>query len=190
MAVIDIFRQKEIQAILNLLKEGEKTGAELNDRIVTIAALNISTATFYRRLKELIMANVIKKVGKVYRLTAFGIKLYEEFLTTAIHQEIISPKEQVILRQVKLHDSISKKEILSEMIGSNSDLLQKIHELEEAGYIQPIKSKKKRKSRGRPSPTYRLTKKGRKTIEEVDKLKDLATHDVEDDEDQPSEGDE
>ena len=113
MAIIPILEQKDSKIIVKTLLEKNLTIKELNESLIKQKNLNISTATLYRRVKELYLAGLLDKLENgSYTVSNNGKVAYNELYTRStsrsdLHYSLseiinhLSGKESYILRKIK-----------------------------------------------------------------------------------------
>ena len=146
-----------------------------------------STSSLYRRLTELSLTRIINKQGQNYSLTGYGKKIRQEF-SSKFDPQLDSKLREILIQFLRSKHSVS--DLLDMMKISPNQLTKALHYLQRKNYLiselkphlkimeeQPEKpTKQKRKmvhmSRGRPSKVYRLTKKGKKSLDDLDEFEE------------------
>lgn len=168
MAILPILEREDVKTILLLIqKENKITAPELNDKLVQGGKIT-SSSGLYRRLKELLMADILQKVDSYYSLTNYGTKIFQQFQ----EHEQVSFKEREIL--TKFSQAQSSSDIQRMMSISPNTLTKNIKNLVKQDLIEQVEEDDKTSKRskpGRKKKKYKLTKKGEKVAEDTKKLK-------------------
>lgn len=186
MDLLQLIGKREVQKILSELKEKRLTAADLNDLIV-IRDNMCSTSSLYRRLTELSLTGIINKLDQHYSLTDDGKTIMQEFNKKFDLQ--LDPKLRAILIQF-LNSKQSVSDLLKKMKISPNELTRSLHYLHDKKYlVSELKHhtnlieekldkdgrRSKRRfssSRGRPRRVYKLTKKGKKSLDDLEEFEE------------------
>ncbi|MHA2502433.1 MAG: hypothetical protein ACXAE3_06180 [Candidatus Kariarchaeaceae archaeon] len=175
MAILPILDKPEAKLILKQLSQGAHTTSELNEIIVN-QRRECSTATLYRRLKELHIANVISLEDGKYTLAELGESLLEviakqERVLSQEHRSI-GHKQKNYLRSIA-SKPYSHREYQQTFRKSPTEISDQFKQLSEMGLIEKVDEDKDRKKRGRPKKKYKLTKIGKEVLDNLTKVDEV-----------------
>ena len=171
--LLDLLAAKGSVEILTFLKSTNKavTITEMSSYFQSQKGTKtLTTATLYRRVKELQLAGFItKNKAKKLVLTEFG----EEKISDIQREEIrLKRSRRDILNVIQEEHSISVQDIQSRGF-SPVTIQQSVEELKNLALVEqdlenkPLINKKKV---GRPKKLYKLTKKGKQTLKKQEEL--------------------
>ena len=180
MAISPILEQKDSRLIVKLLLNTNKTVKELNDYFMNQKEIVISTATLYRRVKELFFAGYLDKLDDGSYITSdHGKMTYNELFSRnnqlakdnnnnsdMVRQ--LTGKESYVLRRLQIRPAYTSG-LIKDITISPNDLLQILDSLIQLQLIEVIE--KSGKKPGRPKKIYRLTENGKLILKQIDKLK-------------------
>lgn len=180
MAISPLLEQRDSKIIVKTVLNSKKTIKELNEHFMTTNILNISTATLYRRVKELYLAGFLEKLEDgSYTASDYGRTAYNELFNKNEQSSEIQNSISEVVRQLSKKDAYILQKlhkrptftsgILKEISISPNDLLKVLDYLLQIGLIEVVE--KPRKKPGRPKKVYRLTNTGEHTIQEIEILK-------------------
>ena len=180
MAISPLLEQKDSKIIVKTLLETRKTVKELNEYFLTTKIIAISTATLYRRVKELYLAGFLEKLEDgSYTVSDIGKTAYNELFSQKYNlDEIqnnisllvrqINQKESYILKNLQKHPSYTSG-LVQDLSISPNDLLQFLENLIRLKLIEVVE--KPGKKPGRPKKVYRLTDTGKHILQELEDLR-------------------
>lgn len=180
MAISPILEQEDSRIILENLSASSKTIKELNELLLSTKLIDISTATLYRRIKELYSAGYIEKLAEgSYIISELGRVAYNELYKNkkkldekpSLHIDLISQlssKDSDILRKLQQQSTYTSK-LLSRTAISPNDLLKIIDKLIQLHLIDVVE--KPGKKPGRPKKIYKLTENGYLILQYIEELK-------------------
>ncbi len=179
--MLDVLAAKGTITILEFIKENSPVkSSRINEALTMKGDLSLTTATVYRRLKELELVGLIQRDppdSKKYILSEQGI----DILTHHLHQqpEIAQMRRfhRQLLREIEQQEGINVVQLQSTGL-SPTTISKGIQDLTELGLVKQYRKRdliveKEVKSKGipvfkpgRPKIRHKLTKKGRKIAEE------------------------
>lgn len=180
MAISPLLEQEDAKLIVHLLLNSKKTVGEINEHLLKNEKVSISTATLYRRVKELTLAGFIEKLDSgSYTTTELGKKTYNEIfgqittsndglnnLSDLLRQ--ISHKESYILHKINQKPTYTSG-LLQEISISPNELVEIFKILTQYNLIEVVE--KPGKKPGRPKKMYKISQTGILLIQEIEKLK-------------------
>ena len=180
MAISPILEQRDSREILKTLLYTKKTVKELNEYFLTKKNLNISTATLYRRVKELYLAGFLEKLDTgSYIASDHGKMAYNELFNsnkqltkikenTAEYIRQLTGKESLILEKLRKRQYYTRS-MMDEISISPNNLIQILDNLLQLQLIEVIE--KPRKKPGRPKKIYRITDRGKLILQQIEEIK-------------------
>ncbi|MHA2104817.1 MAG: hypothetical protein ACW981_15425 [Candidatus Hodarchaeales archaeon] len=180
MAVLPILEQKNSKIVIKTLLEKEKTIKELNEYFINLEYVNISTATLYRRVKELFLAGLIeKRENGSYSVTEHGKTAYNELYGRKKRSKKIqgdyspiigklSGKESYVLNKLQNQQAYTSS-LLRDMSISPNYLVKLLANLTQLQLVKIVEVPGKKP--GRPKKVYQLTALGKQVLSEIEELK-------------------
>ncbi|MCH8907003.1 MAG: hypothetical protein IH840_07930 [Candidatus Heimdallarchaeota archaeon] len=175
MAILPILDKPEAKLILKELIYKSRSTKKLNEIIVNDMR-KCSTATLYRRLKELHIANVVYLVNGKYSLTELG----EELIFEIQSQEQLLEKTKLGLghKQKGYLSSIGSKpytqqEYQRTFQKSPTEISDQFKHLLKLGLIEIQLPKNSKKKRGRPTKRFKLTQAGKEVLTNLSKVDEI-----------------
>lgn len=179
MAVSPLLEQRDSRIIVETLLSASKSIKELNEYLLS-NNVRISTATIYRRIKELYLADFLMKLDDgSYIVSEHGRMAYNELykqskqldesqrsFTQIINQ--LSGKESYILKKIQ-HGPSYTSGMVSKIAISPNDLLKIFDKLIQLQLVQV--TEKPGKKPGRPKKIYSLTDNGNLILQQIEELK-------------------
>lgn len=185
--MLDLLASKGTKEILEYIRDHPKednTSVNINAYFSKeTAPIQLTSATIYRRLKELELVGLIIRQppeSNTFILTQQAVDLHQILQ----HPEIteLSRAHRALLRQIKQSEGAKVVELQRFAGMSHSTINVGLQKLKNLGLIEQIRnhfldsekklesSKKKKIRPGRPAKRHRLTKKGKEVYEEQLKL--------------------
>jgi len=183
--MLDLLASKGTKEIIEYIrKHPESSSVDINAYFTSDSTLEmLTTATIYRRLKELELAGFIIRQppdSNTFILTQQAIDLLDQQVLQ--HPEITELKRshRALLRQIKQHKNANVIELQEKALMSPTTINIGLQKLSNLGLIEPVKSNKKKamkslKRPGRPKKRHRLTKKGEEVYEAQTMLEEEQT---------------
>ena len=178
MAVPPLLEQKYSKEIIEILLKKHMTIPELNESNET-KNLSISTATLYRRMKELTLAGFLEKLEDgTYTVSTFGEKTYNELFSAKnssndLQKDIsgllseLSHKQSYVLHKIQQKPAYTSG-LLQEISISPNELTEIFKILMHYNLIEIIERPGKKP--GRPKKMYQISEKGKLFIQTVEEL--------------------
>jgi DNA-binding MarR family transcriptional regulator len=187
--MLDLLASKGTKEILEYIRDNpEKSSVEINDYFTKEKfSISLTTATIYRRLKELELAGFIIRhppESKFFILTQQAQEIFNQQILK--HPEITELKRshRALLREIKQREGVNVVELQKQARLSPTTINVGIQKLSNLGLIEQINSKKPKIIKpehkvgkkytsmrpGRPKKRHRLTKKGEKVYIEQKRL--------------------
>ncbi|MFX0122488.1 MAG: hypothetical protein ACFFAE_02540 [Candidatus Hodarchaeota archaeon] len=174
--MLDLLASKGTKEILEYIREHpKKSSVEINAYFTSEETSELlTTATIYRRLKELELAGFIIRQppdSNTFILTHQAIDILDQQILQ--HPEITELKRshRALLRQIKQHKDANVIQLQKKAMMSPTTINVGLQKLSNLGLIEPVKVNKKKiaikalKRPGRPKKRHRLTKKGEEVYE-------------------------
>jgi DNA-binding MarR family transcriptional regulator len=183
--MLDLLASKGTKEILEFIRKHPKsTSVDINTYFRSDEAPELlTTATIYRRLKELELAGFIIRQppdSNTFILTQQAIDILDQQILQ--HPEITELKRshRALLRQIKQHKDANVIELQKKALMSPTTINVGLQKLSNLGLIEPVKAELKKpikalKRPGRPKKRHRLTRKGEKVYEAQTKLEEEQT---------------
>ena len=142
--------------------------------------IKISTATIYRRIKELFLADYLTKLDDgSYIVSEYGRMAYNELYKQSKHLDesqqsltqivnLLSGKESYILQKLQYGPSYTSN-MVSKIAISPNDLLKVFDKLIQLQLIEVYE--KPGKKPGRPKKIYKLSEHGKLILQQIEELK-------------------
>ncbi|UCE14108.1 MAG: hypothetical protein JSV04_02755 [Candidatus Heimdallarchaeota archaeon] len=186
--MLDLIASKGTKELLEYIRDHpkeENTSVSINAYFTKDASIQLTTATVYRRLKELELAGLIIRDppdSNTFILTPQAADLLDNQILR--HPEIteLGRAHRALLRQIKQSEGAKVVELQEIAQMSPTTINVGLQKLSNLGLIEQIKnhiprpseqpklSKKKKTKPGRPAKRHRLTKKGKEVYEQQQKL--------------------
>ena len=173
--MLDLLASKGTKEIMEYIRaHPESSSVDINNHFTSDRTPEtLTTATIYRRLKELELAGFIIRHppdSNTFILTQQAIDILDQQILQ--HPEITELKRshRALLRQIKQHKNANVIELQRKALMSPTTINIGLQKLSNLGLIEPVKSDKKepirsQKRPGRPKKRHRLTKKGEEVYE-------------------------
>jgi DNA-binding HxlR family transcriptional regulator len=180
--MLDLLASKGTKEIMEYIrKHPNSKSSDINAYFRSDEAhASLTTATIYRRLKELELAGFIIREppdSNTFVLTQQAIDILDQQILQ--HPEITELKRshRTLLRQIKQHKNANVIELQEKALLSPTTINVGLQKLSNLGLIEPVKVDKKKPIRslkrpgqpkkrpGRPKKRHRLTKKGEEVYE-------------------------
>ncbi|MFW9904916.1 MAG: hypothetical protein ACFFFH_11330 [Candidatus Thorarchaeota archaeon] len=183
--MLDLLASKGTKEIMEYIrKHPESPSVEINAYFTDKeASVKFTSATIYRRLKELELAGLIIRHppdSNTFILTQQAINILDQQIPQ--HPEITELKRshRVLLRQIKRHKNANVIELQEKALMSPTTVNMGLQKLSNLGLIEPVNVDKKKPIRslkrpGRPKKRHRLTKKGEEVYETQTMLEEEQT---------------
>ncbi|MFX1515125.1 MAG: hypothetical protein ACFFC6_02370 [Promethearchaeota archaeon] len=183
--MLDLLASKGTKEIMEYIRaHPESTSVDINNHFTGDKASEMfTTATIYRRLKELELAGFIVRQppdSNNFILTQQAIDILDQQILQ--HPEITELKRshRALLRQIKRHKDVNVIELQEKASMSPTTINVGLQKLSNLGLIEPVKVDKKKPIRsskrpGRPKKRHRLTKKGEDVYEAQTMLEEEQT---------------
>ena len=179
--MLDLLASKGTKEILQYIREKSKppSSTQINKHFTKGGTIiSLTTATIYRRLKELELAGLIIRQppgSKTFILTQQANDILDRYPEMT---HLRKPHREV-LQQIKQYKDANVVELQEKALLSPTTINVGLQKLSELGLIEQIKidPKKPIKSlkRGRPKKRHRLTKKGEEVYEAQTMLEEEQT---------------
>ncbi|MHA2203142.1 MAG: hypothetical protein ACW991_05585 [Candidatus Hodarchaeales archaeon] len=173
--MLDLLASKGTKEILEYIRKHPKSSSvDINAYFRSDESPeSLTTATIYRRLKELELAGFVIRQppdSNTFILTQQAIDILDQQILQ--HPEITELKRshRSLLRQIKQHKDANVIELQEKALMSPTTVNVGLQKLSNLGLIEPIKVDKKKPVRslkrpGRPKKRHKLTKKGEEVYE-------------------------
>ena len=190
--MLDLLASKGTREIMEYIRtHPESSSVDINDHFTSDKAPEmLTTATIYRRLKELELAGFIIRQppdSNTFILTQQAIDILDQQILQ--HPEITELKRshRALLRQIKQHKNANVIELQEKALMSPTTINVGLQKLSNLGLIEPVKidmkkpvgslkrSDHSKKGPGRPKKRHRLTKKGEEVYEAQTALEEEQT---------------
>jgi len=180
MAISPVLEKRESRLIVKTLLNASKTMKELNDYFLSNKERHISTATLYRRVKELYLAGFLDKMDDgSYKASNHGRMAYNELFNdkknsdklennSSVLVRKLTGKESYVLQKLQVRPSYTSGLISSISISPNNllEILENLIQLQLSEVIEKTGQKP-----GRPKKIYKLTERGKLILQELEELK-------------------
>lgn len=172
MAAIPLLTKKEAQWILKMLAKGHTQSQAMHDKIALEKRL-CSTATFFRRLKELQYAGYVRQRSKGhYELTTAGAAAAEQVRAPGSWTKLRVTQVR-ILTQLR-EEEYTRGDLRRSLSMSPNTLVRDMRELTKQGLIEETgslnASPDEKKSKGRPAKKWALSNSGIECTEQAEEL--------------------
>jgi len=184
--MLDLLSAKGTLEILNYLKSNPQKSApeinrEINENSLYSFRGKVTTATVYRRIKEMELAGLILRDpphSKSYSLTPEGLDLLEKELVSQPEYSQLSRSQRILLEEIDLNEGINVVALQDTTQLSPNTVVQGLRELSKLDLIEETdfyskttrtREKEeiyKKNKPGRPTKRIKLTKKGKKIYDE------------------------
>ncbi|WP_455143086.1 hypothetical protein [Candidatus Hodarchaeum mangrovi] len=184
--MLDLLSAKGTLEILNYLKSNpQKTAPDINQEINESSFYSfrgkVTTATVYRRIKEMELAGLISRDppnSKSYSLTPEGFNILEKELVSHPEFSQLSRSQRILLEEINLNEGINVIALQDSTQLSPNTVVQGLRELnrldliEETNYYSKTTRSRdqkeiyKKNKPGRPNKKIKPTKKGKKVYDE------------------------
>ncbi len=183
--MLDLLASKGTKEILEYIRKHPKSSSvDVNAYFRSDEAPeSLTTATIYRRLKELELVGFIIRQppdSNTFILTQQAIDILDQQILQ--HPEITELKRshRSLLRQIKQHRDANVIELQEKAVLSPTTINIGLQKLSNLGLIEPVKVDPKKPIRslkrpGRPKKRHKLTKKGEKVYKAQKKLEEEQT---------------
>jgi DeoR/GlpR family transcriptional regulator of sugar metabolism len=190
--MLDLLASKGAIEILEFLERSpQKSSTEINS-FLTVKK-GFTTATIYRRIKELEVAGFIIRESpgaKTFILSSKAKSILEERIRRRPVLLELKRTYRSLLHQLKEKEGINVQQLREETQFSPNTVVQGLQELQSLGLIEQVKDsaihsekaekpkkqiKKSKLGPGRPAKFHRLTKKGKEVYKEQKKLEEEQT---------------
>ena len=182
--MLDLLASKGTKEIMEYIREHpESSSVDINNHFSGDRTPEmLTTATIYRRLKELELAGFIIRQppdSNTFILTQQAIDILDQQILE--HPEITELKRshRALLRQIKQHKNANVIELQEKALLSPTTINVGLQKLSNLGLIESVKIDKKKpisqKRPGRPKKRHRLTKKGEEVYEAQTMLEEEQT---------------
>ena len=189
--MLDLLSAKGTLEILNYLKSNpQKTAPDINQEINENPFYSfrgkVTTATIYRRIKEMELAGLILRdppYSKSYSLTLEGFNILEKELISQPEFSQLSRSQRILLEEIHSNEGINVVALQDTTYLSPNTVVQGLRELDKLNLIEEAESYSKivenydkkeineKNKPGRPTKRIKLTKKGKKVYEEQKSIK-------------------
>ncbi|MFX1508220.1 MAG: hypothetical protein ACFFDC_19205 [Promethearchaeota archaeon] len=183
--MLDLLASKGTKEIMEYIRaHPESSSVDINNHFTGDKGPEmLTTATIYRRLKELELAGFIIRQppdSNTFILTKQAIDILDQQILQ--HPEITELKRshRALLRQIKQHKNANVIELQEKALMSPTTINIGLQKLSNLGLIEPVKIDKKKPIRslkrpGRPKKRHKLTKKGEEVYEAQTMLEEEQT---------------
>lgn len=183
--MLDLLASKGTNEILEYIRKHPKSSSVAINAYFRSdkAPESLTTATIYRRLKELELAGFIIREppdSNTFILTQQAKNILDQQILQ--HPEITELKRshRTLLRQIKQHRDVNVIELQEKALMSPTTINVGLQKLSNLGLIEPAKADSEKpikslKRPGRPKKRHKLTKKGEKVYKAQTKLEEEQT---------------
>jgi DNA-binding PadR family transcriptional regulator len=185
--MLDVLAAKGTITILEFIKENSPIkGSEINEALTKKGDKSLTTATVYRRLKELELVGLILRDppdSKNYIISEQGIEILTQHVQQQPEIAQMRRSHRQLLREIEQQEGINVVQLQSTGL-SPTTINKGIQDLTDLGLVEQYRSRdimaeKEFKSKkapvykpGRPKIRHKLTKKGKKIAEEQKEIEE------------------
>ncbi|MFX0085903.1 MAG: winged helix-turn-helix transcriptional regulator [Candidatus Hodarchaeota archaeon] len=186
--MLDVLTAKGTITILEFIKENAPIkSSKINDALTAKGDKPLTTATVYRRLKELELVGLILRDppdSKIYIISEQGNEILTQHLQQQPEITQMRRSHRQILREIEQQEGINVVQLQSTGL-SPTTINKRIQDLTDLGLVKQYRKRdlmveKESKSKkapvlkpGRPKIRHRLTKKGKKIAEEQKEIEEI-----------------